>query len=206
MTDATIDAASKLAWAKDACLSCGEMSPENLLEALMAHPKCPAFGPTHHFLVGAALLTCLRRVQGLDDEVLAADLNELLGRSSLVPGATCARWGICGAAISAGMAYAVAADNAPLKHDGWSEGQRMVANIAARIAESGAPRCCKRDSRIAIETAARVFEQDFGVLFPICKPLDPCAVSSENTVCMANACPFFAGTDARTDARGSNDH
>lgn len=179
------------AWIIERCLESMETSPSALLERLMAYPECPAFGPVHHLLVGAALLTCLRNAKGADREMLEGELRALVQQAASVPGAACARWGICGAAISAGMAYAIANGNAPLSRSGWSENQRMVARIAERIASSGRARCCKRDSRIAVALAAEEFSRAFGVALPAAAPGGPCAVSEQNTVCERGACPFW---------------
>lgn len=46
------------AWAREVCLAWEGTDPGLLLERLMADGRCVAFGPVHHFLVGAALLTC----------------------------------------------------------------------------------------------------------------------------------------------------
>ena len=133
--------------------------PAELMEEVMADPRCPALGPIHHFVVGAVLLACWRNAEAAPDrdELLTADLEEMLARSSSVPGAACARWGVCGAAASAGMAYAIARGNAPLREEGWQEGQLMVSDLLALIARSGRPRCCKRDSRVAVAAAVPHF-------------------------------------------------
>ena len=130
-------------WVADMLMESTSVTPAELLEQVMADPRCPAFGPLHHFVVGAVLLACWRNAEGAADReaLLRADLEEMSIRASCVPGATCARWGICGAAASAGMAYAVVRENAPLKAEGWQEGQLMVSELLERIARSGSPRC-----------------------------------------------------------------
>lgn len=178
-------------WAYEYCLGSDERDPSVLLEELMAQDNCQAFGPVHHFLTGAALLTCLRNAQGdAGKSRLPEDLAVLGARSSAVPGAACALWGVCGAAISAGMAYAIVAENAPLKAEGWREGQHVVSDIERVIVETGTPRCCKRDSRIAVRVAAAAFTHDFDVSM-LCKEWEgECAVSDVNTVCLGGKCPF----------------
>lgn len=179
-------------WIIDTCLASDEVAPARLVEALMADERCVAFGPIHHFLVGAALLTCLRNVQGsAAREGLVDNLAELAERAVQVPGAACARWGICGAAISAGMAFAIASGNEPLKAAGWSEGQRMVANMGLVIADAGAPRCCKRDARIVAAMAVPAFSEAFGVQLAEWPVDQPCAVASKNKACLATDCPYF---------------
>lgn len=91
------------------------------------------------------------------------------------------------------MALAILLENAPLKPEGWSECQLMVSDLLRAIAEAGAPRCCKRDARLAVRGAVPWFERLLGVeLAPAaCEPR--CAVSGRNGACLAGACPYFAG-------------
>lgn len=188
-------------WVIDACLNWESNDPAELLEQLMADERCPGFGPLHHTLVGAALLTCTWK--GTKEASLAMsfgdntkdELNKALGefasRATCVPGAACAKWGVCGAAASAGMAFAVLAQNAPLKAEGWSEDQLMVSRILEEIARAGAPRCCKRDSRIAVRAAIPWFNKYFGAQLIVSDDTPKCAVASKNSVCLGKGCKYF---------------
>lgn len=181
------------AWARDLCLTWEGSDPAELLEQLMTHESCAAFGPVHHFLVGAALLTCAWPHTSKTD--LASALDELDSRSSCVPGAACARWGICGASASCGMAFAILAQNEPLRAEGWSEGQLMVSDILKHIAETGAPRCCKRDSRIAVRAAVPWFNKYLNSNLTLGDEIPRCSVSNLNTACLQQQCPFFASSN-----------
>lgn len=184
------DAGNEYAWVRELCLQSTSTCPSALVEELMGAPECPAFGPAHHVLAGAALLTCVSNARGDGD--LAAKLDELIARSSNVPGGTCARWGACGAALSCGMALAIELDNAPLKQDGWSGAQMMVAELLHAIARAGAPRCCKRDTRIAVGEATSWFSRALGVRLESLAEEDiVCGVSDQNSVCLGGACPYF---------------
>lgn len=166
--------------------------PEELLEEVMADARCAAFGPIHHFVVGAVLLACARSSEGgpEGDARLRADLEELATRAGCVPGAACAKWGVCGAAASAGMAYAILRESAPLRREGWSEGQLLVTRLLGAIARAGSPRCCKRDARIAVREAVDAFDGLPGVSLrrATCAPV--CATAPENSVCLGERCPF----------------
>ena len=159
----------------------------------MADPRCPAFGPLHHFVVGAVLLACRRNAEAAPERqsMLREDLEEMIARSSCVPGATCARWGVCGAAASAGMAYAIVRGNEPLRKEGWQDGQLMVSDLLAKIARSGSPRCCKRDSRVAVVGAVPYFNALGGPQMSESKATPACATHAQNSVCMGSACSFF---------------
>lgn len=188
MADASLD------WVKIACFAWLEegagADAGELLERLMADENCPAFGPAHHALVGAALLACSWRAVGKGE--LGDALDELFDRASCVPGAACAKWGVCGAAASCGMAFAILSGNAPLKKEGWGEGQRMVAQILATIADAGAPRCCKRDSRIAVRVASSWFNDQLHAGLVESEPVRGCAVYKQNSACLGSGCPFFS--------------
>lgn len=159
----------------------------------MADPRCPAFGPLHHFVVGATLLACWRNAEAAPDReaLMRADLEEMAARSSHVPGATCTRWGVCGAAASAGMAYAIVRDNAPLREEGWQEGQLLVSELLALIARSGSPRCCKRDSRVAVAAAVPHFNAIGGPQMRESNVAPTCATFPQNSACMGADCPFY---------------
>lgn len=177
-------------WAQDLCISDRSCCPQDLLERLMSAPECKTFGPVHHYIVGASLLTCTHNAKGEKSiEVLAEDLEKLKERSRAVSGGACARWGICGAAASCGMALAIIQDNEPLKTKGWSETQLMVANILERIAQAGAPRCCKRDSRIAVREATGWFNKLLDIELSLSENDIRCGISSKNTVC-SGQCSF----------------
>lgn len=166
--------------------------PAELLEEVMADERCVAFGPIHHVIVGAVLLTCWRNAEGLPkrDALLAADLEEMFSRSTCVPGAACARWGICGAAASAGMAYAIVRGNAPLREEGWQEGQLMVSELLSNIAHSGSPRCCKRDARVSVCSAVQYFNALGGKKLLAWDKTPTCASFSANAVCMDERCSY----------------
>lgn len=188
MADASLD------WVKSACFAWLEegagADAGELLERLMADENCPAFGPAHHALVGAALLACSWRAVGKGE--LGDALDELFDRASCVPGAACAKWGVCGAAASCGMAFAILSGNAPLKKEGWGEGQCMVAQILAAIADAGAPRCCKRDSRIAVRVASSWFNDQLHAGLVESEPVRGCVVCKQNSACLGSGCPFFS--------------
>ena len=180
-------------WVVEELVASTSTAPAELMEEVMADPRCPAFGPIHHFVVGATLLACWRNAEAAPDReaLLRADLEEMAARSSCVPGATCARWGVCGAAASAGMAYAIVRGNAPLRQEGWQEGQLMVSELLALIARSGSPRCCKRDSRVAVAAAVPHFNALGGPQMSESSTVPACASFPQNGVCMGADCPFY---------------
>lgn len=179
-------------WVIEKLLASDSTMPAALLEEVMADSQCMAFGPIHHFIVGAVLLTCWRNAEGAPDrdDKLRTDLEEMRSRAGCVPGATCARWGVCGAAASVGMAYAIVRGNAPLRDEGWQEGQLLVSQLLADIAHSGSPRCCKRDTRVAMRGAVPHFNALGGPQMGEWDAVPVCATFPQNSACMGARCPF----------------
>lgn len=81
----------------------------------------------------------------------------MANRTKAVPGAAYAHCGVCEAAASVDMAYAIIRNSAPLQKEGWADGQLMVSHLLTAIAHAGTPSCCKRDARVAIHESVHYF-------------------------------------------------
>ena len=169
------------------CLRSAGKDPVALLEQMMALPFCHMHGPEHHVLVGAALLTAYKNAGGALD--LPRALSEIYSRGSCVPGGACGFWGACGAGISAGMYVSIATQATPLAARAWGLANQMTAQALAAIGAHGGPRCCKRDSYLAVLEAARFTKEHLGV------SMEPgpvrCTRSAQNGQCLREQCPFY---------------
>ena len=65
---------------------------------------------------------------------------------------------------------------------------RMTAKALDRIAETGGPRCCKRDSYLSILAAVDYVKDTFGIEMK--KRQIICTRSSMNNQCIGRRCPF----------------
>ena len=130
------------------CLAETSADPAAILRRMMDLPFCHMHGPEHHVLVGAALLTAYQNAGGRLD--LESALREMYSRGKAVPGGACGFWGACGAGISAGQFLAIATASTPLAEEPWGLSNQMTALALDRIGKVGGPRCCKRDSFLAV--------------------------------------------------------
>lgn len=121
-------------------------------------------------------------------------LSELRSRSMQVPGGSCGYWGCCGAAIGAGQFYSIAVGCTPLKRQEWADSARLVSDIMDAIADIGGPRCCKRTSFVALETAARHIERTTGGAMDVPERIT-CTFMSGNEQCLRANCPYFPAAD-----------
>jgi hypothetical protein len=154
---------------------------------LMADPAISMHGPEHHLLDGAALLTAYHNAGGRFD--LRKALLELKERASLMPGATCGYWGVCGSAASVGAALAILHGTGPLSdNDYYKDNLALTSRCLAKIGDLGGPRCCKRNAFLSLTTAASFLEERYGVKLPIA-PFT-CPYSNKNPTCLHEKCLF----------------
>ena len=168
------------------CLSHTSSNPVALLETLMDAPFCHMHGPEHHVLVGASLLTAYANAGGTLD--LKNALLEMLRRGGQIPGGACGFWGACGAAVSAGIFVSIALGATPLATDSWGFANQTTARALAAIGAIGGPRCCKRDSYLAIRETVPFIAEKTGVRMELGKIA--CRRSAQNSQCIGKRCPF----------------
>ena len=169
------------------CLNEKSKDPIEIIRKMMAAPFCHMHGPEHHVMVGSALLTAYKNAGGSID--LEAALSEMMSRGKQVPGGACGFWGACGAGISTGMFVSVISGATPLTNDSWAFSNKMTAKALAAIGNIGGPRCCKRDSYIAIQSAIDFVKDIFNVQMD--KTNIKCIHSEINNQCIKERCPFY---------------
>lgn len=168
------------------CLATNEKDPIAIVRAMMALPFCHMHGPEHHVMVGAALLTAYHNAGGELD--LPAALSEMQARGKKVPGGACGFWGACGAGISAGMFVSIVTGSTPLASEAWGLSNRMTSAALGAIGEVGGPRCCKRDSYLAIRAAVDFARTHLGVAMET--HAITCIHTAQNNQCLGARCPF----------------
>ena len=171
------------------CMETTSRNPIEILEKLMSQPDCPMHGPTHHVLVGTALLTaynnCLPDSAKLDLEEALAEMRK---RGEQVPGGACGYMGACGASISTGIFLSIVTRNTPFSTDTWRLCNLCTARALEQVALNGGPRCCKRDSYLSVLTAIDFVKENLGV--EMVKPEVACTRSKINEQCIGKKCPF----------------
>jgi len=173
------------------CLHETGTDPVAIMEKMMDLPFCHMHGPEHHVMVGAALLTAYHNAGGQVD--LEKALQEMYSRGKAVPGGVCGFWGACGAGISSGIYMAIVTHSTPLAVEAWGLSNQMTSRALGKIGEIGGPRCCKRDSYLAIREAVRFTEEHLGVSMELHDIR--CSRSDRNNQCIQSRCPFHVHSD-----------
>lgn len=168
------------------CLLETSKTPVEILLNLSKSLDCPVHNPVHHILVGSALLTAYKNAGG--DIDLEKALDELKNRAQQVPGGACGYWGACGAGVSSGMFMSIVTGSNPLANEEWKLSNLMTASSLGAIGEVGGPRCCKRNSYIAITQAVKFVKEHLGVEMELNKI--KCTHFAQNSQCIGTRCPF----------------
>lgn len=168
------------------CLQEKSKNPIEIIEKMMKMDFCHMHGPEHHVMVGAALLTAYKNAGGEVD--LEKALSEMYSRGKAVPGGACGFWGACGAGISTGIYVSIITNTTPLSQKSWGLSNLMTSAALKKIGENGGPRCCKRDSYLAILEAVNFTKEHLGIEMEMNKII--CSRSHLNNQCLKNECPF----------------
>lgn len=171
----------------DYCLNSNSKNPLKITTDLMKHPSIHMHGPEHHVLFPSAMLTAYHNAGGSID--LAEALKTAQNRGKKVPGGICGMWGDCGAAVSAGIFFSIAAKSSPICKETWGNGNIITGKCLEKIGIIGGPRCCKRNGYTAMLTTIDFTNEKLGIQME--KPLKTiCTFTHLNNECIKERCPF----------------
>lgn len=164
------------------------VNPVEIATRMMRSPEVQMHGPEHHCLVPAALLTAFHNAAQKPGR--RQSLETATQRAKNVPGGVCGLWGSCGAAIGAGIFASVATGASPLSVEAWSLSNLLTSRCLEEISRYGGPRCCKRDTYLAIRTAVPFAAEHLGVTMEVPEHIT-CGFHRGNPECARARCPFY---------------
>jgi len=173
------------------CLKAASQDPVEIAMHLMRNPQVKMHGPEHHFLVPAVLLTAYYNTLRISENRRREGLKKARERAEKVLGGFCGFYGDCGAAVGTGIMMSVITGATPLSKQEWRLSNLMTARSLLTIANHGGPRCCKRNSFLAIACAIEFLKEQLGTTLPVNRAFI-CEFSSLNKECLAQECPFHA--------------
>lgn len=191
------------------CSSSQSKDPLEMALTLMRNPKVKMHGPEHHFLVPAVLITAYfnvtnkeerennieNRAQTRDPEPETRnDLKKMLkkarGRAENILGGFCGLYGDCGAAVGTGIFISIITGATPLTKESWSLSNLITARSLHTIALHGGPRCCKRNTYLALTEAVAFLKEHFDVDLEMNEDIK-CEFNSLNKECLEDECRYF---------------
>lgn len=170
------------------CVASESIDPILLCTELMRSSAVHMHGPEHHFLVPAVLIATYDNRRGMP-ELKVRHLADARQRASKVPGGFCGTHGNCGAGVGTGIYWSVITGATPLSQKPWQQSNRMTAHALLVIADHGGPRCCKRDSYLAIQEAMKRTSELDETAWTSDSPV--CEHSTRNKQCLKTECAFF---------------
>jgi 7,8-dihydro-6-hydroxymethylpterin dimethyltransferase len=184
------------------CTQTKETDLLNLLCEIRRHPAVPMHGPEHHAIVPGIILAAYRNLGGdIGKEAILTGID----RGSKVPGGVCGFWGSCGAAIGVGIAFSVLLGATPLSAHARQNVQTIVSEVLAEIAAINGPRCCQRESYIALTAAAKISRRFLTIPLNADR-LFTCSQCDNNKECIRGRCPVWYGEEAFSASKGSSDN
>jgi hypothetical protein len=171
------------------CTTTEMIDPIQMAVTLMKHPEIKMHGPEHHFLVPAVLLSAYCNATGSRDK-LQDKIKKARQRADHVLGGFCGFYGDCGAAVGTGIFLSVLTGATPLSTKDWRLSNLMTAQSLFSIANHGGPRCCKRNSFLALAEAVGFLKEHFAVDLPVTEN-PTCEFTSFNKECLTFECPYY---------------
>ena len=171
---------------------CSTSTLEDPLEMaliLMRNPAVKMHGPEHHFLIPAVLLASYYNIRK-DYSEKALKIKEACKRALNILGGFCGFYGDCGAAVGTGIFVSLITNSTPLSIEGWRLSNLMTSKSLYTIANHGGPRCCKRNTYLAISEAVMFMKENFGVAMKARHDIQ-CEFNDLNKECLKEKCPFY---------------
>ena len=166
------------------CITTKLEDPMEIALILMRNPTIKMHGPEHHFLIPAVLLASYYNTRKNYEE------KEAKRRSSNILGGFCGFYGDCGAAVGTGIFVSLVTNSTPLSVGEWRLSNLMTAKSLLTIANHGGPRCCKRNTDLAIKEAVNFVKLNLDTAMKTKKKM-LCEFSDSNKGCLKQKCPYY---------------
>lgn len=172
------------------CLNTDQTNPLKMAIELMKSENINMHGPEHHFLVPAVIVTSY--YNNIDKKELKAEkLTLVKERATKIPGGICGKYGSCGAAVGTGLSMSVITEATPLTEGSWGLANEMTGHSLISMGKTGGPRCCKRNTVIALVEASKFIEERLNVkLYDYQDDKIVCEFKKHNKQCIGKRCPF----------------
>ncbi len=165
--------------------------PFELADVIMKHPNFKVYGPEHHVLTPAVILTSLKNnsVKKPDgNEITLFDIKEAIRRASKIPGGWCGFYGSCGAGMGSGVAISIFTGATPSTDKPRTLANQITSRSLDRIADN-LEHCCKRSVRLSIIETLKFLKEKFEI--ELGYNFKHCIFSNINNKCERNKCPVF---------------
>lgn len=162
-------------------------NPISIATEIMENPYINMHGPEHHYLIVVALLAAYKNAGG--QIYFEKAIQSARQRAKNVPGGICGMWGSCGAGIATGIFISIITGASPISEIEWSLANQMTSRSLAVISVNGGPRCCKRNTYLAITQAVEFVKEQFNIAMELPEKVI-CQFSHRNKQCRSKKCLY----------------
>ncbi len=165
--------------------------PFILADKIMSHPKFKLYGPEHHILTPAVILTSLKNnnvKKPNGQEITFFDVKEAIRRASKIPGGWCGFYGSCGAGMGSGIAISIFTGATPSRNEPRSLANKITSKALNKIADN-LEHCCKRSVKLTIYETLEFLRENFSIDLNYLPK--KCKFSLLNDKCEKNKCLFY---------------
>ncbi|MFX1591627.1 MAG: DUF5714 domain-containing protein [Promethearchaeota archaeon] len=165
--------------------------PFKLADLIMKHPNFKIYGPEHHILTPAVILTALRNYNSKKpdgNEISLFDIKEAIRRASKIPGGWCGFYGSCGAGMGSGVAISIFTGATPSTDYPRTLANQITSRSLNKIADN-LEHCCKRSVWLSIIETLKFLKEKFNINLGY--RINKCDFSNVNNKCERDKCPIF---------------
>jgi hypothetical protein len=165
--------------------------PFELADVIMKHPNFKVYGPEHHVLTPAVILTALKNnnIKKPDGkEVSFFDIKEAIRRASKIPGGWCGFYGSCGAGMGSGVAISIFTGATPSTDNPRTLAIEITSRSLNKIADN-IEHCCKRSLRLSLIETLNFLKEKFNI--DLGYKVSKCIFSNINGKCEKEKCPIY---------------
>jgi len=173
------------------CTETNIKDPFELADLIIKHINFKMYGPEHHVLTPAVILTSLKNngiIKPNGKEISLFDIKETIRRASKIPGGWCSFYGSCGAGMGSGVAISVFTGATPSTDGPRTLANQMTSRSLAKIADN-LEHCCKRSVRLSICETLDFLKEKFDI--ELNYNYNSCIFSDINDKCEKGKCPIF---------------
>jgi len=173
------------------CHTTALKDPFTIADQIMKHPKFKLYGPEHHVLTPAAILTALKNTgikKPNGKPIKVSDIDEAIRRASKIPGGWCGFYGSCGAGMGSGVAISVFTEATPSTDKERTLANQMTARSLNKIADN-LEHCCKRSVKLSICETLEFLRERFNLELKYSPK--QCEFSKVNPKCVKTKCPMY---------------
>lgn len=171
------------------CINSNLKDPFEIAITLMKNPKIRMHGTEHHFLVPAVLLSFYYNIKNAYDDK-EIKINQARKKVEKISSGSCESFDNCGAGIGTGIFISLITNTTSLSKYEFKLRNLMTAKSLFSIDSYGGPRCCKRNTFLAITEAVNFLNEIFGIKTQINKNIK-CDFNPFNKYCIKNECSFY---------------